>query len=248
MAGGRDEGGQPATFPAPGPPSPSPSAGPRRGRPPGRSGVELLDEAREEFLTHGYAGATMEAVARRSRISKKSLYARYPSKQDLYAAVVTDWVRRGRDAMRPHLDALEQDALSGGADVRAALMRFTAALQAAVLSPAVLRMRTLVAAEATRTPQVANAYLNGSWEANVRALGRTLETLMEHGVIASADAGVAAEQLTWLALAAPLNRLTLTGGTATCPSDALESIGRQAVDSFLARFAQPQNQPQELAR
>jgi TetR/AcrR family transcriptional repressor of mexJK operon len=215
----------------------------RRGRPPGSSGDELLETARQEFLAHGYAGTTMDALAGRARISKNSLYREYPSKERLFAAVVADWVRRGRDAMRPHLDALvEAD------DVRSGLQHFARVLQAAVLSPAVLRIRTLISAEAARFPEVAAGYVTDSWEANLRAFGDTLAVLMERGSIGRGDPALAAEQFTWLVLAAPLNRLTLEAGLESYPPARLERIADEAVETFLARFApsaDPVGRPQE---
>ena len=125
----------------------APDAPRLRGRPGGSSGADLLAIARDLLLDRGYAGTTMDAVAAGARISKQTLYRQYPSKDDLYAAVVRDWVDRGRDAMRPHLDALiaTDDAGRG-------LRALAGTLQAGVLSGPVLRMRTLVAAEAQRFP------------------------------------------------------------------------------------------------
>ena len=121
---------------------------PRRpGRPSGSAGTELLEIARAEFLAQGYAGTTMDVIAGAARISKNSLYRQYASKDALYAAVVADWVDRGRDAMRPHTDALVE-----APDTVAELGRLARTIQAAVLSPTVRQMRTLVAAEATRLP------------------------------------------------------------------------------------------------
>ena len=65
-----------------------------RGRPGGSSGAALLTIARQVFLANGYVGATMDAVAAGARISKQTLYRRYPSKDVLYAAVVHDWSTR----------------------------------------------------------------------------------------------------------------------------------------------------------
>lgn len=208
------------------------SPGPRRrGRPPGASAFGILEVAREEFLEHGFAGTTMDAVARRAGVSKNSLYREHGSKDHLYAAAVTDWVERGRGAMRPHLDAL---LAADGVD--AGLVAFARILQAAVLSPAVTRMRTLVAAEAPRQPEVAAAYVRDSWDANIAALADTLAEMMQRGRLAPGDPARAADHLTWLVLAAPLNRLTLTGGRARYTRRQLDSIAREAVATFLARY------------
>src|SRR5271163_3576599 len=44
---------------------------------------EILDAAFLEFSTKGYAGASMEAIARRARASKETLYAWFENKETL---------------------------------------------------------------------------------------------------------------------------------------------------------------------
>lgn len=203
-----------------------------RGRPRGSHGAELLGIARRAFLTHGFPGTTMDAVAAEAKISKNSLYRDYPSKDALYAAVVADWVERGRDAMRPHLDELlAADDVVGG------LHRLASILQSAVLSPAVLQMRILIAAEAARSPEVAADYVANSWNRNIVALADTFAELSDRGVIKIDDAHLAAEQFTWLTLAAPLNRQTLEARAGTIAQQELDRIAQEAVETFLARFA-----------
>jgi TetR/AcrR family transcriptional regulator, mexJK operon transcriptional repressor len=204
---------------------------PRRGRPGGSSGRDLLDVARQVFLAHGFAGATMDVVAARARISKQTLYRQFASKDALFAAVVRDWVDRGHDAMRPHTRALLE-----ATDIREGLLALARILQAGVLSRPVLQMRTLVAAEAERFPEVAADYVARSWDRNQRLLAEALVELADRGRLAVDAADVAAEQFTWLVLAAPLNRMTLrTGGQPYGDRD-LDAIATEAVTTFLSRF------------
>jgi AcrR family transcriptional regulator len=193
----------------------------------------LLTIARQVFLANGYAGATMDAIAAGARISKQTLYQQYPSKDVLYAAVVRDWVDQGHDAIRPHLQAL-LDA----PDVAQGLFRLARVLQTGILSPPVLHMRKLVATEAERFPEVAADYLARGWNRNQRLLAAALRELAARGVLHIADPDMAAEQLTWLAIAAPLNRLTLQAGAQPKNSRHLESIATEAVATFLTRFGQ----------
>jgi len=46
--------------------------------------AEILDAAFEEFSAHGYAGASMGAIARRARASKETLYAWFENKETLF--------------------------------------------------------------------------------------------------------------------------------------------------------------------
>jgi AcrR family transcriptional regulator len=180
----------------------------------------------------------MEAIARKARISKSSLYRDYPSKDRLYAAVVDDWVTRGRDAMRPHTEALTR-----ARDIPAALRALARTLQEAILSSSVLRMRTLVTAEAERFPEVAADYVERSWQRNIASLGEAFTVLAERGEIHTPRPTVAAEQFTWLSVAAPLNRATLTANLVPSSPWELDSIAEQAVSTFLARYGESGHAP-----
>jgi hypothetical protein len=116
------------------------------------------------------------------------------------------------------------------------LTRLAKTLQAAVLSPDVLRMRRLVASEATRFPEVAARYVADSWDRNIANLGDAFADLDRRGLVRTDDPQVAAQQFTWLAVAAPLNDQTLRGDDATPDAAALDAIARAAVDTFLARY------------
>ena len=64
----------------------------RRGRPT-QAEAKRLDLAVREaavaaFLEMGYAGASMEAIARAAGITKRSLYARYADKRAVFADVI----------------------------------------------------------------------------------------------------------------------------------------------------------------
>lgn len=201
-----------------------------RGRPGGSSGAALLEVARQVFLRSGYAATTMDAVAAAARISKQTLYRQHPSKEALFAAVVREWVDRGYEAIRPHTLTLAQTT-----DVRAGLVQLAHVLHAGVLSPPVLQMRTLVATEATRFPDIAADYLARSWDRNLALLAQALQRLATRGLLTVEQTDVAAEQFTWLVLGAPLNRLSLQAGADPLPQD-LDRIAAEAVSTFLSRY------------
>lgn len=211
-----------------------PTAPRRRGRPAGSGGPALLAIARDLFVSGGFRGTTMDAVASRARISKQTLYAAYPSKDALYAAVVRDWVEQGYDALRPHAQALlAAPSLPEG------LRRFAMVLQAAILSPPVLQMRSLVAAEADGFPDVAADYLTRSWDRNLRQLAEVLVALAERGRLVLDDPDIAAEQFVWLVIGGPLNRLSLHGTSHRPTAGQLHRIADEAVTTFLSRYAAP---------
>jgi AcrR family transcriptional regulator len=64
----------------------------RVGRPPreraGEVDARILDAARRVFLERGLAGASIDEIASMARAGKPTIYARFPNKEALFAAVV----------------------------------------------------------------------------------------------------------------------------------------------------------------
>src|SRR5688500_1802439 len=57
--------------------------GPERRRP------QVLDAALKQFLAHGYDGASMQAVADEAGVTKPVVYACFPSKDELFRALLS---------------------------------------------------------------------------------------------------------------------------------------------------------------
>lgn len=94
-----------------------------RGRPPAEHAAtraaRLLDVATEVFLEHGFKGASMSEIARRAGASKQTLYARYPSKAALFAALVERKASRLFETIGPLGDsrALRETLVHLGAEM-----------------------------------------------------------------------------------------------------------------------------------
>src|SRR6266699_4535907 len=71
----------------------APATAPSRGGRPSRQhaarlGERILDAATHLFMSHGYGATSIEAVARRARVSKRTFYHRFDDKPALFVAVV----------------------------------------------------------------------------------------------------------------------------------------------------------------
>src|SRR5882672_1772272 len=127
----------------------------RRGRPcqiaePERRQL-LLDAAESVFVELGYSSASMDDIARRAGMSKKTLYRLFETKEALFAAVIA--------ARRATLEATTE---SGDCpDVEAAekvLRRFLGGIARFVLAPRQAALYRLVIAESQRAPEIAHAF------------------------------------------------------------------------------------------
>lgn len=71
---------------------------PKKGRPSAGDATRLntiiLAAATERFLAHGYVATSMDSIAAVAKVSKGTLYSRYPQKETLLRAVVEDQVTR----------------------------------------------------------------------------------------------------------------------------------------------------------
>ena len=67
-----------------------------------RSKADILAVATEEFATHGLSGARVDAIAERTRTSKRMIYYYFESKEGLYRAVLEDSYRRIRTIEAQH--------------------------------------------------------------------------------------------------------------------------------------------------
>ena len=170
----------------------------------------------------------MQEVAARAGISKTSLYREHESKDELFAAVVTDWAAQGRGAMRPVVDRLLH-----AEDLFDALVDLAGTLQAAVLAPDVIQMRRLVTAESDRFPEIATGYLAASWDSNIAILAEALADLDARALVHVGDPLIAAHQFTWTAVGAALNARTIAGAAATTPPELLRRFATAAATSLI---------------
>ncbi|MGF6768144.1 AcrR family transcriptional regulator [Paraburkholderia sp. GAS199] len=79
-----------------------------------RTRAEILQIAVDEFASHGYTGARVDAIAERMRTSKGMIYYYFTNKEGLYTAVlehVYSLIRDAEEATRIDLDTPAEDLL-----------------------------------------------------------------------------------------------------------------------------------------
>jgi AcrR family transcriptional regulator len=113
---------------------------------------EVLDVAAEYFLRHGYEGASINAMARSSGISKESIYRYFSSKKQLFEAVVARELIEYRDTLRRLDSALKT------MDLRAALITVAETILGIITTDRTLALRRLIFDEATRSPDIGQHY------------------------------------------------------------------------------------------
>lgn len=179
--------------------SPPLDAKTRRGRPPaGDSALKMADllvAARAEFIRAGYRAATMDAIARRADLSKRTLYCWYADKAALFQACILDG---GQHLPRPMPDP--HHSLAEG------LRAYAVALVSQLCTEPSWGITQLVAREGRDFPELAEATRRGHDLHLVRPL---TAYLTRHGYM-PAQAAEAAPLFIAMALA-DLDRALLLG-------------------------------------
>lgn len=183
-----------------------------------------VDAGREAFLEAGYGATTMSSIAARVGGSKTTLWSYFPSKEELFAAVVDDIVDVHAKALSTPLPIEEP--------IDAVLERFAISLLESILSPKVIGLHRFVAGEAQRFPHVAELfYERGPAKGRARIAGY-LEEKMRQGELRECDPLVAAMQLFGLCQAGSFHSVFF-GMLDTPDSRQIARDAAQAVDTFL---------------
>ncbi|MDR3424148.1 MAG: TetR/AcrR family transcriptional regulator [Alphaproteobacteria bacterium] len=112
-------------------------------------GAQILDVAAEMFFSQGYGSTSIEAIVGRAHISKRTFYARFKDKADVFRAVVHRVIERLRPA--------SMEGLFEGGTCEVILHRLAAIILRASLTPQALYLHRLILAESGRFPELALA-------------------------------------------------------------------------------------------
>jgi TetR/AcrR family transcriptional regulator, mexJK operon transcriptional repressor len=145
--------------------------------------AKILDAATELFLKVGYEQASIDAILVQSGGSKSTLYAYFPTKQDLFRSVIDNVVDNSEVGA----------ALDVSSNARVVLTEFAVSRQRIVLSPRHRAVVRLVIAERDRFPDLAAIYWERGPQKSQRLLATYLEALKHREILAIDDAEEAAE-------------------------------------------------------
>lgn len=111
----------------------------------------IIGAARATFLAHGYDAASMDQIALAAGVSKRTVYNRFRSKEELFAASIEETCRQ----ILPVDIAAVEASLSTEEFVR----QMAQAFLKAILDPEALALRRIAAFEAGRNPSFGRFYL-----------------------------------------------------------------------------------------
>lgn len=111
----------------------------------------ILAAARALFVEHGLGGTSFDAIARAARVTKRTIYLLYQSKEGLFVAALIDCVDAIANAVRRTADA---------ADFESTLTGIARSYELAQSDPETLAMYRLAIGESARMPIAARQAIN----------------------------------------------------------------------------------------
>lgn len=196
-----------------------------------RTRRSILGAAEEQFLAHGFLGASMDEIAAAAQVSKQTVYAHFQSKEALFLQVVGDMTG---GAAAQHREQVADPA--GYEPIEAFLLEFAIRQLQIVMTPRLMRLRRLVIGEAERFPELGRALHKNGPQRAIDRLSSAFRAYAEGRVLATNDPASAAAFFNWLLMGGPVNDAMLLGDEAIPDAQTFEAHAREAVRIFLAAY------------
>ena len=188
----------------------------------------VLLAAAEVFLQVGYGAASMDAIARTAGVSKATVYAYFPSKDALFAAII-DYGCRNRFGG-------QFDPAASSGDIATDLRDIGRRFYDMVLAPEGLAMYRVVVAEAVRFPELGRAFYDAGPRQTLDNLERMLQSAADRGQLDIKEPRSAAEQFMGL-IRGDLFLRRLLGMADESEIAGLDEAVQRAVQTFMTAYA-----------
>jgi AcrR family transcriptional regulator len=174
---------------------------------------QIMEGARQVFLSAGFDGASMNDIARSAGVSKGTLYAYFDSKEELFEAII-----RGEYAQ----SAERLCTFRREGDARDMLRDFGVRLISKMAEPYTRSLARVVIAAAEKFPNVGRAFYEAGPLYGATRLAAELENLQKSGALKVPDPERAAWQFIDLCQSYVYKRLLF---------GVVESIGREDIEA-----------------
>ena len=200
-------------------PEPPPEFSPKR--------LQIAQAAELLFLANGYGAVSMDQVSRTASVSKATLYAYFPSKGALFAAIMRD---KGID------NPLGEDLFPAIVpDLRAALEAIGFRMLRFMLRERTLAIYRIAMAESVRFPELGRAFYENGPVGMIRRFSDWLITLEDGGLVEVDDREMATQQFMALMRSGVFLRRSLAIAPAETEVE-IEQTVRAAADTWLRAY------------
>lgn len=192
---------------------------------PQRKRRQVVEAAARLFMAQGYGATSMDAIAREAGVSKATLYAYFPGKDALFAAIVGEACERESEG-RPCCPNADDS------DLEATLLSLGEGYLSFLFREEVLAIQRVVMAEGPRFPELGRAFYESGPRRMIGWLAGWFASLQERGRLRAGHAELAAEQFLSLLRSTAFLRHMLRLPPAPDAAE-VARIAAAAVDTFL---------------
>ena len=142
---------------------------------------QILSGARRVFLRDGFAAASTDAIAAEAKVSKRTLYVYYPSKEELFAGVMRDMTIENPQTRA--LESIEEISPASEEELRRDLLELGRKIIATMMQPDYLALLRTTIADTHRFPQLGGLFRASVPERAMRSFAVFIEKGRELGVV-----------------------------------------------------------------
>jgi TetR/AcrR family transcriptional repressor of mexJK operon len=190
--------------------------------------AELLDIASRVFLANGFAGASMNEIARLSNSSKTTFYARFPTKEKLFIAVM----ERRMDTVLGEVTA----PLPAESPIDVALKEYGTRFLRFALSDDQITLLRIISMESVRFPELGERFYELGPKRGQTFLAGYLQEQIKLGNLLKYDPWIMAEHLVSLLSGGPVRWTVLGLQTATRSREKQQEHIAGALKAFLRAY------------
>jgi AcrR family transcriptional regulator len=187
----------------------------------------ILDVARRSFFENGYAATTMSEIAAKLGGSKGTLWSYFPSKEDLFAAVLDDVTTEFRQQLSQVIELHE--------DLRSTLTRLCRHVVETLTEPQFICLHRLINAEGGRFPEVGRILYERGPKNSRAIVAAYLDRCIEEGAMRPCDTSVAAGNLSALCTSGAHQKLVLNIIAKATPEE-IQADTENAAEVFLRAY------------
>jgi TetR/AcrR family transcriptional repressor of mexJK operon len=208
------------------PNDPALSNGPGRPKDPAKRQA-ILEAAKALFLSNGYSGTSMDAVAAQAGVSKLTVYGHFTDKETLFSAAVVA-------TCQAQLPEVLFD-LPDGAPINDVLMNIGRAFHILISSQESVNLHRLIIALGSQDPKLCQIFFEAGPLQLLKEMERLLVCIDRSGELRIEDPHLAAEQFFSLLKGAPHFRLLLGYGE-PLDTQAIERHVTAVVEFFVRAY------------
>lgn len=190
----------------------------------------IIDAARRAFLSKGFEAASMDQIALLAGVSKRTVYNRFRSKEELFAAAINESCKR--------LVPTDVEDIEAHLPPEEFIGQMARVIVHGIFSEESISLRRIATFEAGRNPALGRSFLEFGPRWLVRTCAESFRRMQERGVLKRGDPEVAVWQLGSL-ITEPLHTEVLLGDPPRDLEAAIDAQIERGLQAFFVLYGMP---------